>query len=70
LSTFMMNAEIALFSLKIKKLNFKDNSLQIAFLLLSILLLLFFQFLGVALVILLYVLLSFIQNILKSPVAK
>ncbi len=70
LSTFMMNAEIALFSLKIKKLNFKDNSLQIAFLLLSILLLFFFQFLGVALVILMYVLLSAIQNNLIRPVKK
>lgn len=70
LSTFMMNAEIALFSLKIKKLNFKDNSLQIAFLLLSILLLFFFHFLGVALVILMYVLLSFIQNNLIRTLKK
>ncbi len=70
LSTFMMNAEIALFSLKIKKLNFKDNSLQIVFLLLSILLLFFFHFLGVALVILMYVLLSSIQNNLIRPVKK
>ena len=70
LSTFMMNAEIALFSLKIKKLNFKDNSLQIVFLLLSILLLFFFHFLGVALVILMYVLLSYIQNNLIRPVKK
>jgi CDP-diacylglycerol--serine O-phosphatidyltransferase len=70
LSTFMMNAEIALFSLKIKKLNFKDNSLQIAFLSLSILLLFFFHFLGVALVILMYVLLSFIQNNLIRTLKK
>jgi CDP-diacylglycerol--serine O-phosphatidyltransferase len=70
LSTFIMNAEIALFSLKIKKLNLKDNSLQIAFLLLSILLLFFFHFLGVALVIVMYVLLSAIQNNLIRPVKK
>ena len=70
LSTFMMNAEIALFSLKIKKLNFKDNSLQIVFLLLSILLLFFFHFLGVALVILMFVLLCSIQNNLIRPVKK
>jgi CDP-diacylglycerol--serine O-phosphatidyltransferase len=70
LSTFIMNAEIALFSLKIKKLNLKDNSLQIAFLLLSILLLFFFHFLGVALVIVMYVLLSVIQNNLIRPVKK
>jgi len=67
LSALIMNAEIALFSLKIKKLKFKDNRLQIIFLLLSLLLVIFFHFLGVALVILMYVLLSFFQNtFLKS----
>ncbi|WP_298222862.1 CDP-alcohol phosphatidyltransferase family protein [Flavobacterium sp.] len=62
LSAYIMNAEIPLFSLKIKKLNFKDNALQISFLLLSVLLLVAFQFLGIPLVILMYVLLSIINN--------
>jgi len=60
-----MNAEIPLFSLKIKKMSFDGNELQIIFLLLSLLLIGFFQFLGVVLVIIFYVLLSIIMNILK-----
>ncbi len=62
LSAFIMNAEIPLFSLKIKKMNFKDNQLQILFLLFSVLLLVYFQFLGIPLVIISYVLLSVINN--------
>lgn len=62
LSAFVLNAEIPLFSLKIKKLNFADNSLQIIFLLLSVFLLLFFEFLGIPLVIIFYVLLSVVNN--------
>lgn len=62
LSAFIMNAEIPLFSLKIKKLNFSDNKLQVLFLLFSILLLILFQFTGIALVIISYVLLSVINN--------
>ena len=62
LSAVIMNAEIPLFSLKIKKLSFAGNELQIIFLLISLLLLIFFQFLGVALVIIFYVLLSVVNN--------
>ena len=62
LSAFVLNAEIPLFSLKIKKINFADNVLQIIFLLLSVFLLLFFQFLGIPLVIIFYVLLSVVNN--------
>ncbi len=69
LSAYIMNAEIPLFSLKIKKLNFKDNMLPIVFLFLSVLLLLFLQFSGIPLVILMYILLSIINNkFLKAKV--
>jgi CDP-diacylglycerol--serine O-phosphatidyltransferase len=61
-SAYILNAEIPLFSLKIKKFNFKDNALQIIFLVISVLLLFFLQYLGVALVIIFYVLLSVINN--------
>lgn len=61
-SAYILNAEIPLFSLKIKKFNFKDNSLQIIFLAVSVLLLFFLQYLGVTLVIIFYVLLSVINN--------
>ena len=62
LSAYMLNAEIPLFSLKIKKFSFKENALQIIFLILSVLLLIFFQYLGIPLLILLYVLLSVLNN--------
>lgn len=62
LSAYILNAEIPLFSLKIKKINFVDNKLQIFFLLFSVLLILFFQYLGMALSILFYVLLSVLIN--------
>jgi CDP-diacylglycerol--serine O-phosphatidyltransferase len=63
LSAFMMNAEIRLFSLKFKTLRVKDNLLQFVFLLISCLLIFLFHFLGVALAILFYVVLSIVQNI-------
>ncbi|WP_348823480.1 CDP-alcohol phosphatidyltransferase family protein [Flavobacterium aestuarii] len=61
-SAYVLNAEIPLFSLKIKKFNFKDNALQVIFLAISVLLLVFLRYLGVALVIVFYVLLSVINN--------
>jgi CDP-diacylglycerol--serine O-phosphatidyltransferase len=61
-SAYILNAEIPLFALKIKKFNLKDNALQIGFLLLSLLLLVFFQYLGIPLVIITYILLSIVNN--------
>ena len=61
-SAYILNAEIPLFSLKLKKFNFKDNALQIVFLSLSLLLLFFFHFLGIPLLIILYILLSVGNN--------
>jgi CDP-diacylglycerol--serine O-phosphatidyltransferase len=61
-SAYILNAEIPLFSLKIKKFNLKDNALQIVFLFLSFLLLVFFQYAGIPLVIIGYVLLSIVSN--------
>lgn len=62
LSAYILNAEIPLFSLKIKKFSFKENALQIVFLLLSLLLLVFFQYLGIPLLIIFYILLSVVTN--------
>jgi CDP-diacylglycerol--serine O-phosphatidyltransferase len=61
-SAFILNAEIPLFSLKIKEFSFKKNALQIVFLSLCVLLLIFFQYLAIPLVIITYVLLSVINN--------
>ena len=61
-SAYILNAEIPLFSLKIKEFSFAKNKLQIIFLTISVALLIAFQFLGIPLVILFYVLLSVLNN--------
>ena len=61
-STYILNAEISLFSLKIKDFTFKKNALQIVFLAVSILLLWFFEYLGITLAIILYLILSLVNN--------
>lgn len=61
-SAYILNAEIPLFSLKIKDFTFKKNALQIVFLSLCFILLIFFQYLAIPLVIIAYVLLSVINN--------
>ncbi|MFV8464681.1 CDP-alcohol phosphatidyltransferase family protein [Flavobacterium sp. LB1P62] len=61
-SAYILNAEIPLFSFKIKNFNFKDNALQMIFLIISLLLLVFFQFSGIPLLIIFYVLLSVWNN--------
>jgi len=66
LSVYMLNAEIPLFSLKIKQMSLKKNSLQIGFLLSSVVLIASFHYAGIPLVIVLYVLLSVITNVLAS----
>lgn len=66
LSVYMLNAEIPLFSLKIKQISLKKNALQIGFLLSSVVLIASFQYAGIPLVIVLYVLLSVITNVLVS----
>lgn len=62
LSAFMLNAEIPLFSLKVKYFNWEKNKIQFIFLIISILLLFIFQFVAIPLIILLYVMLSVINN--------
>lgn len=61
-SAYILNAEIPLFSLKVKDFSLDKNKLTFGFLAVSIVLLLFLQYTGVPLVILLYVLLSVINN--------
>ena len=62
LSVYLLNAEIPLCSLKIKTFSVKKNALQIGFLVASLLLLVFFQYAGIPLVIVFYVLLSVANN--------
>ena len=57
-----MNAEIPLFSLKIKEFSFSKYKLQIGFLLISIVFLLLLKIIAVPIIILFYVLLSVANN--------
>jgi CDP-diacylglycerol--serine O-phosphatidyltransferase len=61
-SAWIMNAEVPLFSLKIKKFSFAAYSLQFIFVGISALLLIFLRIMAIPLVILFYVLLSIARN--------
>lgn len=62
-SAYILNAEIPLFALKIKKFTVKDNVLQIVFLVVSLLLVITLQYIAIPLIIIFYVLLSVVNNI-------
>jgi CDP-diacylglycerol--serine O-phosphatidyltransferase len=62
-SAYILNAEIPLFALKIKKFTVKDNVLQIVFLLISLLLVVTLQYIAIPLIIIFYVLLSVVNNL-------
>jgi len=66
LSAYIMNAEIPLFSLKIKNFSFQKYKLQIFFLLVSIIMLVVLHYLAIPLVILTYVILSVITNLVQK----
>jgi CDP-diacylglycerol--serine O-phosphatidyltransferase len=64
LSVYIMNAEIQLFSLKIKNFSFQKYKFQIVFLIASILMIITIQYLSIPLIIISYILLSVLNNIL------
>jgi len=66
LSAYVMNAEIPLFSLKIKDFSFQKYKLQIGFLVVSIVMIATLQFLAIPLIIITYVLLSVLNNMLAK----
>ncbi len=68
LSAYLLNAEIPLFSLKVKDFSLAHNKIQILFLAVSVVLLLLLSFTALPVIILFYVLLSVVNN--KFLVAK
>jgi len=66
LSAYLLNAEIALFSLKFKDFSWKNNREKYILIVSALILIPLFQFFGIMLVILLYILLSLIFNRLKK----
>ena len=65
LSAYIMNAEIPLFSLKVKDFSFAKYKLQLFFVVLSIVLLITLKIVAVPLIIFSYVLLSVLNNFFK-----
>lgn len=64
--SFLMNAEVPLFSLKFKDYSFKKNIVKYVFLITSIALLVFFKVMAIPMIILLYVVVSLLQNLAKK----
>lgn len=62
LSCYLLNSNIKLFALKFKDYTFKNNALRYVFILLSLVLLIVLHFAGIPIIILLYIILSLIQN--------
>ena len=62
LSCFLLNAPIKLIALKFKTWNFKDNASRYILILLSLVLLIVFQFAGIPLVIISYIVLSLVSK--------
>lgn len=63
LSAYIMNAELPLFSLKINPSKIGQYKLQVGFILVSILMIIFLHYVAIPCIILLYILLSVIKNI-------
>ncbi len=62
LLVILMNVELPLFSLKLKGVSLQKNIIELLFLIVSLLLLIFLQFVGIPIIIILYILLSLIKN--------
>lgn len=65
-STFLLNAEIPLFSLKFKKLNWAEAKLQICFVAFAVIMLVLFKFIAIPLIIISYIILSLVLNALSK----
>jgi CDP-diacylglycerol---serine O-phosphatidyltransferase len=66
ISTYLLNSEIYLFSLKIKNFSWEKYKFQIIFLLISLVLLVAFQLSATPLIILVYILFSVLKNLSNS----
>lgn len=62
---FLMISELPMFSLKFKNLSFKDNKIRYFFLGIAVLILLFLQLFSIPFIIILYIIFSLTDNIVK-----
>lgn len=63
LLSFIMNAELQLFSLKFKKISLKNNWVQLVFIIIALVSLIVLKFVAIPLIIALYILLSLIKKV-------
>ncbi|EAY27661.1 CDP-diacylglycerol--serine O-phosphatidyltransferase [Microscilla marina] len=66
--SFLLVAELPLFSLKFKNFGWADNKIRYIFMFLSVLLFVLFKFLAIPFILLMYVLLSFLSSVTKAKV--
>jgi len=62
LSCYLLNADIRLLALKFKNWSFKDNAMRYVLIILAVVLLVIFQFAGIPLIILTYIILSLLNR--------
>ena len=70
LLSYLMNAEIPLFSLKFKDYTWKNNKVKFSYILITVVLCVFLQFVAIPIVIIVYVLLSLVDVKLTSKKVK
>jgi CDP-diacylglycerol--serine O-phosphatidyltransferase len=63
LMSYLLVAELPLFALKFKNFGWPDNKIRYSFLIISLILLILFQFIAIPFIIFLYIILSIISNI-------
>ena len=68
LSSYLLNAEIPLFSLKVKSFSWEKYKMQVVFLILSVILIALLEFIAIPIIILLYVILSVVNNTMLKKV--
>ena len=68
LSAYLLNAEIPLFSLKVKSFSWEKYKMQVVFLILSVILIALLEFIAIPIIILLYVILSVLNNTIGKKV--
>lgn len=68
LSSYLLNAEIPLFSLKVKSFSWEKYKMQVVFLILSLILIVLLEFIAIPIIILLYVILSVLNNTIFKKV--
>lgn len=68
LSSYLLNAEIPLFSLKVKSFSWEKYKMQVVFLIISVILIALLEFIAIPIIILLYVILSVVNNTIFKKV--